>query len=106
MLRYMMGGGAAGLAVLAFATNAFSFGHPEPGLRIVEQRCVSCHAGPDATNVSDAAPTLIAIARRHKQNKRWVHAWLTGPHPPMHGIDLSQQEIADVIAYLETLPTD
>jgi cytochrome c553 len=93
-------------ALLALSMPAWAGGHPEPGQRIVESRCVSCHEAPAGTTVSDAYPTLIAIAKRHRQNQRWVHAWLTGPHPPMRGIDLSQQEIADVIAYLETLPTE
>ena len=95
----------AGLAMVVCGP-ALAAGHPEAGQRIVERRCVTCHEGPDVPAASDVSPTLLAIARRHKQNRRWVHTWLSGPHPAMRGVDLTQQEIADVIAYLETLPAE
>ena len=94
---------AAILSLLASAS--WAGGDPAAGKRIAERWCESCHVGP-GTTARDTAPTLINMARRHKQNRRWVYAWLTGPHPPMTGINLSQQEIADIMAYLDTLPTD
>lgn len=78
-------------------------GHAEHGQTVVSQRCVSCHV---AEAGKPGEPTLFAIAKRHQQNKTWVYRWLSGRHPAMPNVNLTQQEIADVIAYLDTLPAD
>jgi cytochrome c2 len=87
-----------GLGVMS--GQALAAGSLERGEDIVARRCVSCHEAKESTG----DPTLFAIARRHKLNRTWVRDRLRGPHRGMTGVDLSQQDIDDVIAYLDTLP--
>jgi mono/diheme cytochrome c family protein len=79
---------------------ALAAGSADRGEEIVARRCVSCH---EAKPGAAGEPTLFAIARRHKTNRTWVRDRLRGPHRGMTGIDLSAQQIEDVIAYLDRL---
>jgi mono/diheme cytochrome c family protein len=89
----------------AFAV-ALPPGNAEAGKQLVVNSCTVCHAPMDATAASDQAPPLSFLARDRRADPRWVRAWLMDPHPPMPGIMLSRQQVADVMAYLATLPTD
>jgi mono/diheme cytochrome c family protein len=80
-------------------------GNAAAGRELVLRSCTSCHATENATSASDTAPPLSFISRDIKDRRVWVRGWLMNPHPPMRGINLSRQEINDVIAYLETLPS-
>ena len=93
------------LAGPAFAA-ALPPGNPESGQRLVLSSCTSCHAPSAANNASDQAPTLSFLAHDNKTDPRWVRAWLMDPHPPMPAIMLSRQQVADVMAYLATLPSE
>jgi cytochrome c2 len=93
MLRHVF---TAGL-VIAIPGAAAAAGSADRGEEIVARRCVSCHEAKPSTG----DPTLFAIARRHKTNRTWVRDRLRGPHRGMTGINLTQQEIEDVIAYLD-----
>lgn len=88
---------------LVAATPAFGAGNPEAGRLLIERSCTGCHGANGAT-VTDAAPSFSVIAQRNRQNRTWVRAWLTGPHPAMPGIDLSRRQIDDIVAYLNSLP--
>src|SRR4051812_46693959 len=79
-------------------------GNPEAGRLLVTTSCSSCHTAPSAVSGTDAAPPFAAVARDNRGNSAWVRMWLTDPHPPMRGINLTRQQIEDVIAYLESLP--
>ena len=98
----------AAIATMAMAVSlpAWAAGNAEAGRQIVEHSCTSCHAGAESSAAADAAPPFAEIARHNKANRTWVRTWLTGPHPPMQGIDLSRRQIDDVVAYLNSLPTD
>jgi len=63
-------------------------------------------AVPGAQTASDAAPSFVSIATAHKGDATWVKACLMAPHPPMEGINLSRQQIEDVTAYLQSLPSN
>lgn len=81
-------------------------GNAEAGKQLVLNSCTACHAPTGATHATDQAPPLSFLAHDNKADPRWVRAWLMDPHPPMPGIMLSRQQVADVMAYLSTLPAD
>ncbi len=91
-------------AQCASGSAALPPGNPESGRQLVLSSCTSCHAPMGATSASDQAPPLSFLAHDNKADPRWVRAWLMDPHPPMPGIMLSRQQVADVTAYLATLP--
>lgn len=83
------------------AQGALAQGSPEAGRQTAERWCVSCHAVDVAG--SDAAPPFTEIARRPNRSDGYYYVWLTDPHPPMPRLDLSRQDIANLIAYLRSL---
>lgn len=92
------------LALALAATPALAAGDPEAGRLLTERYCTGCHASPNSTTATDAAPTFMAVAQRNRENRTWVRAWLTAPHSAMRGLDLSRRQIDDVVAYLNSLP--
>ena len=97
----VIAGVLAGFAVPAAAAT----GNADAGRQLVLRSCTSCHATSTTTAASDSAPPLSFVARDNKQRPAWVRGWLMDPHPPMPGIMLSRQQIDDIIAYLNSLPT-
>jgi len=81
-------------------------GNAEAGKQLVLNSCIACHAPMGATTATDGVPPLSFLAKDNKADPRWVRGWLMDPHPPMPGIMLSRQQVADVIAYLSTLPVN
>lgn len=81
-------------------------GNAEAGKQLVLNSCTTCHAPTGTNEASDQAPPLSFLARDNKSHPEWVHAWLMDPHPPMPEIMLSRQQVADVMAYLSTLPAE
>jgi mono/diheme cytochrome c family protein len=81
-------------------------GRPDAGRLLITTSCTSCHTAPAAQSGTDVAPPFAAIARNNRGNSTWIRLWLTDPHPPMRGINLTRQQIEDVIAYLESLPME
>jgi mono/diheme cytochrome c family protein len=84
-------------------SSASAAGDPESGRLLTQRWCSGCHAVPSARSASDAAPSFASVAKAHKDDPSWVRVWLMAPHPPMEGINLSRQQIDDVIAYLQSL---
>lgn len=86
------------------AGSALSAGNPEQGRRLAERWCASCHlVGPGQRQASADVPTFASIARREDLSESLLAAFLTAPHPPMSNLNLSRQEIADVLAYIRSL---
>lgn len=73
------------------------------GARLVNQWCVACHATDRSRAAADAAPSLQTIAERRGGSPGWLRAWLAAPHPPMPNLTLSNREIDDIVAHLQTL---
>lgn len=92
----------AGALCLVFSGDAFAAGDAAAGAQIAERWCTSCHAAGAAG--SDAAPPFIEIVKRPGRSDDYFYVWLTDPHPPMPRLDLSRQEIGNLIAYLRGLP--
>lgn len=91
---------------IASAGPAFAAapGNADEGRKLVMNSCSSCHSTSTSPTATDTVPPLSYLAKDNKSNPAWVRGWLMNPHPPMPGIMLSRQQIADVIAYLNTLP--
>ena len=87
------------------AHAATASGNAQAGRDLVMRSCISCHAPNETAKATDGAPPLSFIARDNKQRPAFIRGWLMDPHPPMPGIMLSRQQINDIIAYLESLPT-
>lgn len=91
-----------GLSIVTCGTAAFAAGDPEAGYHLVNRWCTSCHVVDTKGHGTDTAPAFATIAQQ-KNNRKWVRAWLQAPHPPMPNLNLSRQEIDDIVAYLDSI---
>jgi mono/diheme cytochrome c family protein len=88
----------------AFAAQAT--GDVTAGKDLFVRSCSTCHAQSGAQNAADTAPPLSFMARDSKDRPAFIRGWLMDPHPPMPGIMLSRQQINDIIAYLNSVPSN
>ena len=65
--------------------------------------CASCHTVDRGGRVVDAAPSFVALAGDPARTSAHLEVSLTASHPPMPDFQLSRREIADIVAYLESL---
>ena len=73
------------------------------GAVIAKRWCVNCHVvAPDQTSGKVDVPTFADIARR-RTDDRALSSFLVEPHPPMPNLNLTRQEIDDVVAYIRGL---
>lgn len=81
---------------------------PEKGLAFAQRFCSNCHlvAGSGNPTAQAGIPSLLAIANKPGQSGNHIRNILINPHPPMPDMQVSNQEILDLVAYLETLRTD
>jgi len=97
---------AVSMVLMVQLSGASAAGNAESGRLLAQRWCAGCHAVPSAHTASDVAPPFTSVAKAHKGDPAWVRGWLMTPHPPMEGINLSRQQIEDVIAYLQSLPSN
>lgn len=95
---------AAPAAIAGFAAAAQAAGDPAQGRTLTQAWCTGCHTVEGGG--SDPAPPLRAIADSPGRTRGYLYAWLSDPHPPMPQLTPGRQEIADIIAYLDTLRRD
>ncbi|MFM2042294.1 MAG: hypothetical protein RLY86_870 [Pseudomonadota bacterium] len=77
-------------------------GDPMAGAQKVQTLCSSCHAvGDGALTANDGAPTLPSVAAGRTDPE--LELWLSDPHGAMPPVNLTRQEIADIVAYIATL---
>jgi len=77
------------------------YGNADSGKDIMERWCVGCHkSGP---TLDDQIPTLESLAANPSRTDGVVRTFLMQPHRPMPPVELSTQQIEDIIAYLQTL---
>lgn len=92
-----------GAAVLWTAPAAHA-GDAANGGQLARQWCAACHLVEAAqTSASDAAPSFLSIARDPAKTRAGLEVWLADPHPPMPNLSLSNQEIDDLITYIQSL---
>ena len=96
--------------VLAFVLTAVPAAaipaDPEQGERIAQRWCAPCHlASPDQKQASADVPPFVTLAR--SKTDQQLAAFLTDPHPRMPNLNLSREEIADIVAFIRSLaPAD
>ena len=101
--------GLAAAVALVLAPQAFASeptGDVEAGLEVYAVTCAMCH-GDDATGMMGMHPALRGALDRLSAEGVEVairNGRQTTPPMPAFGDELSDDQIADVIAYLETLP--
>ena len=78
-------------------------GDPLLGEPIAKRWCADCHALGDGPTASDQAPGFGAIARGPRGTPEQIRAFLTQPHAPMPPLQLSRNEIENLIAYIRQL---
>ena len=70
------------------------------GLELAETWCVQCHVvAPDGQG-TDVGPAFAAVAGR---DAGVLRAWIIVPHSGMPRLDLSDAQIDDLLAYIQTL---
>ena len=86
-----------------FSEQTLAQGDPEAGRDIVRSWCTACHVVDLEGTGADAGPPLPALLAGKQRSADEIRGWLADPHPPMPNLNLSRQEIEDIIAYLESL---
>lgn len=96
----------AGLLVsstAAFAADPPRPPSPERGKAIAERLCASCHlTGTGKGTAQAGVPSLPTIANRPEQTAARIRNVLIKPHAPMPDLQLTNEEIADIITFLDT----
>lgn len=98
--------GAAGLVAPAAATQTTERGDPATGERVFQAHCAMCH-GADGTGMMGMHPSLRgAVDRLSREGVEVTIRNGRRTQPPMPAFEarLSDQEIDDVVVYIESLP--
>lgn len=104
----MLGAGTAVLAGLLASGAAFAAdGVAARGEVLAKRWCAGCHVvAADQTRASSDAPSFFALTGETARTPESLAAYLALPetvHGKMPDLHLSRVEIADVVAYVETL---
>lgn len=96
---------AMGLVGAGGGAVAQQIGDPAAGRRLAETWCANCHViGPGASGpASDAVPTFPGVARMPSTTAMALRVFLQTPHSRMPDIQLSREQMDDVIAYILSL---
>jgi len=86
-----------------FSEPALAQGDPAAGRDIVRSWCTACHVVDREGTGADAGPALPTLLASKQRSADEIRGWLADPHPPMPNLNLSRQEIEDILAYLESL---
>lgn len=81
---------------------------PERGHSLALRLCKGCHLveGSDAEAVPVGPPSLRAIANRPGQSSQRIRNAIIQPYHPMPDLQLTNDEILELLAYLETQRTN
>lgn len=92
---------ASGIAIAAEPPRPPS---AERGKTIAERLCSGCHlTGTGKGTAQAGVPSLPTIANRPEQSASRIRNILIRPHAPMPDLQLTNEEIADIITFLDTL---
>jgi mono/diheme cytochrome c family protein len=86
-----------------FSEPALAQGDPAAGRDILRSWCTACHVVDLEGTGADAGPALPTLLAGKQRSADEIRGWLADPHPPMPNLNLSRQEIEDILAYLESL---
>ena len=78
------------------------------GYNLSEKLCSSCHLIDEkpGRTTKVGPPSFRIIANQPGQTADRIRSVLIKPHPPMPDIHLSNEEILNILAYMQTLRTD
>lgn len=76
------------------------------GHELAQMWCAGCHQVEMEGIARDSAPSFISLANDRGEDLNWVRTRLQTPLYPMSGINLSNEQIENVVAYFETLKMD
>lgn len=89
-------------AFIVAASSPAGAADVEHGLKLAKHWCAACHVvSSDQKSASVDVPTFEAIA--HRKSERDLRLFLTKPHGQMPDMSLSRPEVADIVAYIESL---
>jgi mono/diheme cytochrome c family protein len=96
---------AAAAAFAGAAAAQTGTGDAAQGHRFASQSCSSCHLVDlqQTKPAVDGVPTFPSLANSSTETPERMSAFLARPHGAMPPLSLSRQEIADVVAYIQTL---
>ncbi|WP_119169101.1 c-type cytochrome [Algihabitans albus] len=76
----------------------------ERGEALSRQLCAVCHlVGETASGGSDAVPTFHAIANTPDMTEGRIRGFIYNPHPQMPSLQLPENQIDDIVAYIRSL---
>jgi len=83
---------------------AASMGDPASGKNLAERWCSSCHlVSAEQATATTEAPPFATIAERPPEELEKLDLFIADPHPPMPQLNLSRNEISDLVAYIASL---
>ena len=99
-------GFAVAIAAALPAKAQDGIGNAAAGHAFAREICLPCHvveAGKPAPRMLVIGPAFREIANTPGMTAMALHAFFASPHPKMPNLILTQQEAADVIAYILSL---
>jgi mono/diheme cytochrome c family protein len=105
MFRMFAVGLTGALAVLSATAWSQELGSAQRGQRVAETICAECHAiQKGATrSVNANAPAFQTLAKTPGMTEMAFRVWLRSSHKEMPNIMLENEEVDDVIAYIQSL---
>lgn len=91
------------LTMAALPGITFADGNPERGEALALRWCTACHVVSENEPGGDAGPAFTALMRNDTRSEFDLREWLFQPHPPMPDLNLTAEEIDDLIAYIRTV---
>ena len=79
---------------------------PQAGHELASKLCTSCHIVGNERSGSDQAPPFPLIAKNPRLSMEELHGWGGRGHPMLPDLALTQGQIADINAYLDSLRGD
>lgn len=94
------------LAVSAAAAQ--EMGHVEEGEQLAMEVCSNCHAvtADEELSPNIMVPSFLEIANTPGMTAIALSAWAQSPHPTMPNFVFTEQEVADLAAYILSLKSD
>ncbi len=87
-----------------FAPAALSQqGDAARGLDIARQVCAHCHVVEEGGRGTDAVPSFRQVATQPGVTEAQLRGFLVDPHPRMPDPQLTNQEVEDLVRYLDSL---
>ena len=79
-------------------------GDVQNGREIAERWCAACHdVSSEQRSGNPDVPSFVAIARSSAEDAGRLEHFLTDPHPVMPNMNLTREEIRDIVAYILSL---